>query len=76
MLSDEELNGLSSKIIDQVIERRKELGLSQRQLASKIGIPQSTIARIESKLVNPQMSTLTDITNFLGLSFSLTPKEK
>lgn len=35
---------------------RKELGLSQRELAEKVGKPQSTIARIENGSMNPSFT--------------------
>jgi transcriptional regulator with XRE-family HTH domain len=37
---------------------RRRAGLSQRALAEKTGIPQSTIGRIESGAVDPRVSTL------------------
>lgn len=37
---------------------RKELGLSQRELAEKVGKPQSTIARIENGSMNPSFTIL------------------
>ena len=42
-----------SPIIAEMIVRRKELGLNQRELAEKCGVPQSTIARMESGAVTP-----------------------
>ncbi len=37
---------------------RHRAGLTQRELASRTGIPQSTIARIENGQTDPRMSTL------------------
>ena len=37
-----------ARIADQVSERRRELGLSQQQLAELTGTTQSAIARLES----------------------------
>ena len=37
---------------------RKRAGLTQRQLAEKTGVPQSTIGRIESGAVDPRVKTL------------------
>ena len=59
-------------IISTIIDRRKELGLSQRDLASKCGVPQSSIARIESCKTTPNISTLLNIFKHLGLSFTIT----
>ena len=45
---------------------RKELGLSQRELAEKVGKPQSTIARIENGSMNPSFTILYEIANKVG----------
>ena len=62
-------------IISTMKNRRKELGLSQRDLASKCGVPQSSIARIESYKTIPNLSTLLNIYNHLGLSLAITTRE-
>ena len=45
---------------------RKELGLSQRELAEKVGKPQSTIARIENGSMTPSFTILYEIANKVG----------
>ena len=62
-------------IISTMTNRRKELGLSQIDLASKCGVPQSSIARIESYKTIPNLSTLLNIYNHLGLSLTITTRE-
>jgi predicted transcriptional regulator len=37
---------------------RRHAGLSQRELAARSGVPQSTIGRIEAGRVDPRLSTL------------------
>ena len=59
-------------IISAIIDRRKKLGLSQRELATMCGIPQSSIARIESFKTTPNIITLINIFKHLGLSFTIT----
>ena len=59
-------------IISAIIDRRKELGLSQRDLAKMCNIPQSSIGRIESCKTIPNISTLLNIFKHLGLSFTIT----
>ncbi len=54
-------------IIGTMIERRNELGLSQRDLAHLCGVPQSSIARIESLQIIPNLSTLVKILLKLNL---------
>lgn len=58
-------------IIGTVIEQRKALGMSQRDLASLCGIPQSSVARIESFKTTPNLDTLLKILQPLGLKLSI-----
>lgn len=62
-----------SQIIGAMIEQRKTLNLSQRDLAALCGIPQSSVARIESGKSTPNITTLLRIFNKLGLSLVVTP---
>ena len=57
----------NSRIISAMIRRRNELGLSQRELAAECGIPQSSVARIESFRTTPNLDTLLKIMQPLGL---------
>ncbi len=51
--------------------RRKEVGLTQQQLAEKTGIDQGAISRIESGKGNPTLSTLETIAEGVGGSLSI-----
>lgn len=62
-------------IISQMIERRQEIGLSQRDLAEKCGIKQSAIARLEKMRTVPQLDTLTKLLKPLGLKLAVIPDE-
>lgn len=55
------------KIIRALIISRNKKGMSQRNLARKIGITQSALARFESGNINPTLSFLQKITSGLGL---------
>lgn len=46
------------ELVNQLIERRKELNLSQVELATVTGISQPEISRIESGAANPTIDTL------------------
>lgn len=59
--------------VASLIERRNELGMSQRQLASLCGLPQSSIARMETMKTVPNMDTVLKVIKPLGLQLSLTP---
>lgn len=56
-----------ARIISAVIQQRNALGLSQRDLASICGIPQSSVARIESFQTTPNLATLLKLMRPLGL---------
>lgn len=54
-----------ARIAEQIAERRRELGLSQKQLAELTGTTQSAIARLESGGRPPRIDTLLRITSAL-----------
>lgn len=60
-----------AKIISAVIEQRNALDLSQRDLAELCGIPQSSVARIESFQTTPNLATLLKIMRVLGLKLAV-----
>ena len=68
----EEAEELAS-IVGAVTAQRKALGLSQRELASICGIPQSSVARIESYKATPKLDTLLKIMQPLGLKLNVSP---
>lgn len=53
---------LEFEILDQMLATRKKAGLTQSQIAAKMGTKQTAITRLESALVNgtqsPSLSTL------------------
>lgn len=58
-------------IIDELIELRKEKGLTQRELAKAANLAQPAIARLESKAAIPQLNTLLKVAAALGCSVEL-----
>lgn len=66
----EEIEMLTT-IINAIIERRNELGFTQRELADMCGLPQSSIARIEACTVKPKVETIIKIMIPLGLTLSV-----
>ena len=62
---------MMAKLISSIIDRRNELGLSQRDLAKLCKIPQSTVARIEKLTVSPTVDTLFKILSPLGLTLTV-----
>lgn len=58
-------------LIDQLITARKNKGWTQRTLAEASGMPQSSIARIESKKSVPGLITFQQIVSALGAVLSI-----
>ena len=58
-------------IISAVIQQRHALGVSQRELANLCGIPQSSVARIESLKTTQNLDTLLKIMRPLGLKLTV-----
>ncbi len=57
---------------DILRERRKELKLTQKQLAQKVGKEQSYIARVEKGEADIQLSSFFRIARALGIEFTPT----
>jgi DNA-binding XRE family transcriptional regulator len=72
-LTDEEKRevDLIADIISKIIERRQELGISQRELEKLTGVRQEAICRIENMKNMPQLDTLIKLMEPLGLRLSV-----
>lgn len=64
-ISEEEL---LVKLGERIVELRKSKELKQIELATRIGIEDSALRRIESGRTNPTTKTLYKIANELGVS--------
>lgn len=60
-----------SDIVSSIIRRRQELGISQRALAERCGIPQSSVARIETLKTTPKLDTLVKLMQALDLKLQV-----
>lgn len=49
---------------------RRRAGLSQRELATRVGVPQPAVARIESGRVRPRVDTLDQLLRACGESLA------
>ena len=56
------------KIAEIIIEKRLEKGLTQSELAKKIGTKQSAISRLESGNYNPSITFLEKVAEALNLN--------
>ncbi|MEK9167777.1 MAG: helix-turn-helix transcriptional regulator [Patescibacteria group bacterium] len=55
------------QLVEAMIRARLKSGVTQRQLADKIGVAQSALARFESGRVSPTLSFVKKVTQGLGL---------
>lgn len=56
----------------QLIQIRNELGISQKELADKVGTRQSAISRLESGEYNPSIEFLYKVAQALGKELHIT----
>lgn len=54
------------EVISQIIEARKELNMTQEELAKRIGTQKSNISRLESGNYNPSLDFLIKVAQGLG----------
>lgn len=59
-------------LIRLLIEKRNMLGMSQQELAQKMGTKQSAISRFESGTYNPTLHFLHKVTNALDAKMTVT----
>lgn len=58
-------------VISTLIDARNKKGLTQRDLAQKIGTKQSAIARLESGSINPSLEFLQKIAQVMGYKLTI-----
>ena len=71
VIDDEEFD-----LICKYIKIRHELKISQRDLANKIWIAQSTIARMEKNMHSMSISNFTKLLDALGYKLEIIKKEE
>lgn len=59
------------KLIREIVAYRIEHGISQKELAERIGTKQSSISRFEKAMKMPSLSFLNQITEALGLDWEI-----
>ena len=58
---------MMARLVESIVDRRKELGLTQEEVALRAGIRQSAVARLEGGGAIPRLDTLAKIAIGLGL---------
>lgn len=66
---------LNEQILKSLKEARKRKGLSQRELSTKSGVPQSHISKIENGGVDLRVSSLIALARVLDLELALVPRK-
>jgi len=64
------------KVVGELIRIRKAKKLTQTDLAKKLGIPQSSIGRVENGSVDVKLSRFVDLARVLDLEVVLVPRKK
>ncbi|GAA4072149.1 helix-turn-helix transcriptional regulator [Amphibacillus indicireducens] len=64
------------EIVAQLVQRRIELKLTQTDLATKTGLKQAAISRLESEKAIPRLDTLERVTRALDLELALVKEDK
>jgi HTH-type transcriptional regulator / antitoxin HipB len=66
--------GLPDELIRSLVRARRGRGWSQRELGSKVGLPQVHISAIETGKVVPRYDTLLELVRVLGYDLLLVPR--
>jgi ribosome-binding protein aMBF1 (putative translation factor) len=62
-------------LVAQIIDRRRELHLTQQQVAAASGLHQSVVSRIEQGVANPTARTLAVLARALNAKLTLTGRQ-
>ena len=68
------LEGLPEDLRHALVQARHANRWSQRELASRVGLPQVHISAIETGKVAPRFNTLLDLVRVLGFDLLLVPR--
>lgn len=64
-MTSRKIHSLSALVGENIARRRKQLGMTQDELAEKLEISASAMSRIESGQASPRFSRLEDLANIL-----------
>lgn len=74
----DDFSDLFAQVARELAQARQKQGLTQSDLAKRVGMAQADISKLESGQGNPSLKTLQRVAEGLGLHFelSLTPREE
>jgi len=73
-IKSKRLAGIPADLVRKLVQARHSHGWSQRDLASKVGLPQVHISAIETGKVAPRFNTLLDLVRILDQDLVLVPR--
>lgn len=62
-------------LVEEIVYRRKSLGMTQAELAEKSGVLQPSIARLEAHKIVPRLDTLVNLFETLGLELTVASRK-
>ena len=69
-------NDMRVAIMSELIEARREQGISQKKLEELSGVSQPVIARMETGKTSPQLDTVLKVLASLGKTLAVVPLEQ
>ena len=73
-VKSQRLSGLPEKLRSDLVAARHARSWSQRELASRVGLPQAHISGIEIGKITPRFNTLLDLVRVLNYDLLLVPR--
>lgn len=73
---EQEQSSIRNNIIEQYISRRKNLGLTQGELAQRAGMARENVTRFESGRYNPSLEMMVKIAAALEMELQVNLVEK
>ena len=75
-INKEIINNKEFDLISKYIKLRNELNISQSELANRVCVARSTIARMESNLHSISLGTFTKLLDVMGYKLEIVKKEE
>jgi DNA-binding XRE family transcriptional regulator len=67
---------IKTRLTSEILQARRESGVTQKQLEEASGVKQPVIARVENGKTDPQLSTVLKILGALGKTIAIVPKHE
>ena len=75
-INNEKINDEEFDLICKYIKIRNDSNISQSELADRVGVARSTIARMERNLHSMSLSTFTKLLDVMGYKLEIVKEEK